>query len=283
MMAFFLTELAPRFPLLHPFSLMSSPLQRPFLRDRPKKEGSVLELRSVSVALPNNRPLLEDVSFSCRAGEITALVGPSGVGKSTLLKTLTGLAPTSGGEVWMEGVGCLQDRVSLRAARQKTATIFQDHALIERLSALENVLLGLADRRHPLSPLPWSKEQELTALSHLSDMGLADKSLTRCEHLSGGERQRVGIARALIRCPRLLLGDEPFSAVDPALARRLGDDLRRLTERYGLTVVLVLHHMEQARRLADRVVGLNGGRLVFDGAAADFDAAAEDQIFQRRW
>ncbi len=183
------------------------------------------------------------------------------------------------GAVFVAGAGRLDGAVALKEARRITATIFQDHALIGRLSAIENVLLGLADTRHPLSLLPWPERLRERAALALQEVGLLERATVRTDKLSGGERQRVGIARALVRRPRLLLGDEPFASVDPALAMRLGEEFRRLVVASGLTVVLVLHQLHLARTLADRVVGLRAGRVAFDGLAAAFSADEEKQIF----
>ncbi len=223
--------------------------------------------------------VLRNISLSFGEGTITAIVGPSGVGKTTLIGALNGLIKPVGGAISVAGIGQLDDAAALREARRRTATVFQDHALIGRLSALENVLLGLADTRHPLSPLPWPRSFRQRAVLALDEVGLLNKATARTDRLSGGERQRVGIARALVRCPRLLLGDEPFASVDPALAMRLGEEFRRLVVRSALTVVLVLHQLHLARTLADRIVGLRGGRVAFDGLAADFGASEEKRIF----
>ena len=229
------------------------------------------------------RDILRDISLAFEEGTITAIVGPSGVGKTTLMGALNGLISPSRGTVFVAGAGRIDGAVALKEARRITATIFQDHALIGRLSAIENVLLGLADARHPLSPLPWSQRLRERAALALQEVGLLDRAVVRTDKLSGGERQRVGIARALVRRPRLLLGDEPFASVDQALAMRLGEEFRRLVVASGLTVVLVLHQLHLARTLADRVVGLRAGRVAFDGSGgclqrrrreADFRALA---------
>lgn len=225
------------------------------------------------------RDVLRDLSLSFEQGTITAVIGPSGVGKTTLMGALNGLLPAAGGSVTVTGIGPLNDARALREAQRQTATIFQDHALIDRLPAIDNVLLGLADTRHPLSPLPWPQSWRIRAAQALDEVGLLDRATARTAQLSGGERQRVGIARALVRRPRLLLGDEPFASVDPALARRLGEEFRRLVARNGLTVILVLHQLQMARTLADRIVGLSAGTVAFDGPAAAFDAIAETRIF----
>jgi phosphonate transport system ATP-binding protein len=225
------------------------------------------------------RTVLHDISLALAPGTVTAVVGRSGVGKTTLMGALNGLLRPSHGRILMAGLGDLGQPAILRQARRRTATIFQDHALIERLPAIDNVLLGLADTRHPLSPLPWARTDRVRAADALHDVGLLGRATAPVAQLSGGERQRVGIARALVRAPSLLLGDEPFASVDSAIARHLGDELRRLAARDGLTVLLVLHQIELARRLADRVIGLVDGRIAFDGPPAQFDAEAENRIF----
>ncbi|WP_454918080.1 phosphonate ABC transporter ATP-binding protein [Xanthobacter sediminis] len=237
-----------------------------------------LTIEGLTVAR-GGRPVLHSISTTFAEGTITAVVGPSGVGKTTLMNVLNGLVLPQAGRVAVEGLGGLGEPGVLREMRRRTAMVFQDHALIGRLPAIDNVLLGLADMRHPLSLLPWPRAMRERAALALADVGLLARATARTDTLSGGERQRVGIARALVRAPRLILGDEPFASVDPALARRLGGELRRLVVRDGLTAVLVLHQLQLARTLADRIVGLAGGRVAFDGPAGAFDAAAEAAVF----
>ncbi|MCR6629181.1 MAG: ATP-binding cassette domain-containing protein [Magnetospirillum sp.] len=244
----------------------------------PALDTTALALRSVSVRR-GDVLVLKGIDLAIPAGRITAIVGRSGVGKTTLVATLNGLIRPADGAVLAPGVGDLADPGALREHRRSTATIFQDHALIDRLSAIDNVLLGLADQRHPLSPLPWPEALRRRAAEALDEVGLLHRATARTATLSGGERQRVGVARALVRRPSLLLGDEPFASVDPALVRQMSAEFRTLAQRNGLTVVLVLHQLETARLLADRIVGLVDGRIAFDGAAEAFDAEAEAAIF----
>jgi len=225
------------------------------------------------------RQILTDVSMPILEGGVTAIVGPSGAGKTTLLGVLNGLIRPAAGQLTLNGMGCLSSPETLQIHRRRTATVFQEHALIDRLSALNNVLLGLADRRHPLSPLPWPAELQEQAAAALREVGLLRHAHARVANLSGGERQRVGIARAMVRQPRLLLGDEPFSALDSGLAASLGSLLKGYAQASGVTVVLVLHQLDMARRLADRIVGLRDGRICFDGPATDFDLAVQQQLF----
>lgn len=241
---------------------------------------SVLALQQVSV-VRHGTPVLEDINLQLYPGSITAVVGPSGAGKSTLLATLNGLLTPNSGSVVASGIGPLNTKAHLLAHRQRTATVFQEHALIARLSALDNVLLGLADRRHPLSVLPWPRAMREQAISALTEVGLLEKALKPVAQLSGGERQRVGIARALVRKPLLLLADEPFASVDPALCDHMADEFLRLVRDQGLTLVIVLHQIELACRLADRIIGISGGHLVFDGLPNQFTPEERVRIFPR--
>ena len=225
------------------------------------------------------RPVLKDVSLAIPAGAITAIVGRSGAGKTTLIRTLNGLVRPCCGTVQVAGLGTLDGPQSWRAHRRRTATVFQDHALIGRLSAIDNVLLGLADQRHPLSLLPWPRllrQRSAQALAVVGLLACADAPVCK---LSGGERQRVGLARALVREPALLLADEPFASVDPALVGQLSRDFRAAVRQCGQTVVIVLHQLDTALAIADRIIGLADGRIAFDGSPCTFDTAARGRVF----
>ncbi|QGM47879.1 ATP-binding cassette domain-containing protein [Methylocystis heyeri] len=227
----------------------------------------------------NGRLILDGVSLTLERGSVSVIIGPSGAGKTTLIRAINGLAAPAGGVICAPGIGALDDATQWARIRRTTATIFQDHALIGRLNALDNVLLGLADTRHALSLIPWRPSARDRAARALADVGLLDRAFQRVDKLSGGERQRVGVARALVRGPEMLLGDEPFSSLDPSLARRLGEYLRALATRDGVTVALVMHQIHLAREIADRIIGVKAGRLIFDGPTESFDATAEAAIF----
>lgn len=241
----------------------------------------LIRMRDVSVTL-GGRATLRDVSLRIRRGAVLAIVGPSGAGKTTLLRVLNGLVPPSAGSV-VCAAGAISDERVRRRHCSRTSTIFQEHALIGRLSALENVLLGLSDRRPALGSLvPWPNAMKVRALRALRAVGLVDRAHSRTRHLSGGERQRIGFARALVREPMLILADEPFAALHPELAGELADRLRRAAVEEGVTVVVALHQMDLMTRMADRVIGLNEGRIVFEGSPFALDRAAREGIFGDR-
>jgi len=243
----------------------------------------MIALRDVTVVRGANE-VLRGISLDIHAGVITAVVGRSGVGKTTLMCLLNGLIRPVSGVISVAGLSSLDmdpldNPAALREHRCRTGTVFQEHALIDRLPALDNVLLGMADMRHPLSPRRWPDEMLVRAAQALEDVGLVDRAATRVSQLSGGERQRVGIARALVRRPRLLLADEPFASVDRTLVRQLSEELLGAVARSGLTVVIVLHQIETALAMAERIIGLTAGCITYDGPAAEFDAAAQARVF----
>jgi len=198
--------------------------------------------------------VLHDVSFDVKPGELLALVGPSGCGKSTLLRIIAGLIPASSGEVRSNGR-------PLSALNPDTAMVFQSFALLPWLKAAENVALPLEARGVPAAERLRKAEQLLDL------MGLRGHARAYPRELSGGMRQRVGIARALCQGPRVLLLDEPFSALDALTAQTLRDQVLDLLQDPAVatrTAVLVTHSVEEAAYLADRVVAFraNPGRVV---------------------
>ncbi|MEQ8265774.1 MAG: phosphonate ABC transporter ATP-binding protein [Parvibaculum sp.] len=241
----------------------------------------MLDLDKVTVRYANRVTALDEASASFPKGQFIVLLGPSGAGKSTLLRCLNGLVrPTSGKVRSEEGGNILGSSAALRRHRQRTGMIFQQHHLIGRLTALQNVLMGRLSFHGTLrSLLPLPRADRLLALEALDRVGLADRALHRADQLSGGQQQRVGIARALAQQPHLILADEPVASLDPATADKVLALLHRICREDGITAVVSLHQVELARRYADGIYGLAGGRIVFDGPAAELDAPMLDTIY----
>jgi len=234
----------------------------------------MIHLRNVSVQF-DNLTALQPTTLKFQQGQFTVLLGASGAGKSTLLRCLNLMHKPHAGEVCIDGMDDLRSRKTLQMHRRQTGMIFQQHQLISRHTALQNVLmgrLGYHSTLRSLFPLPRA-EQEF-ALHCLDRVGLLDKALARVDQLSGGQQQRVGIARALAQRPRLILADEPVASLDPASADKVMALLHRICKEDGISAVVSLHQVDLARTYADRIVGLAHGRVVFDAAP---DALTSEQ------
>jgi phosphonate transport system ATP-binding protein len=228
---------------------------------------------------------LESVSTCIRPGEFVAIIGRSGAGKTTLLRCLSrAIAPTDG-LIRVDGVdiGPLTG-AKLRAHRAHAGVIYQQFNLVKRLRVLDNILIGRLPhlrgwRRWAALVGAFDRPERDVALRCLDHVGLLARAWQRTDTLSGGEQQRVAIAKILAQEPRLILGDEPVASLDVANGALVMATLRRIASGAGLTVITTLHHVEYARRYADRILGLRAGRLVFDGPVGDLTEGAVRDIF----
>jgi ABC-type polar amino acid transport system ATPase subunit len=228
--------------------------------------GHVLEARGVTLRR-GAREVLRGVDLRVGRGELVALMGLSGGGKTTFLRAVAGLEPFDAGTLSVDGVGlCAGGPPApdvLRALRRKVGMVFQFHHLFEHLTAVHNVWLALVH----VHGVP-RHEAERRALALLDQLGVGGRAHALPRELSGGEAQRVAIARALAVDPPLLLMDEPTASLDPARRDELGDTLERLT-RSGRTLLAATHDDDFVRDVANRVVVMAGGRVVEQGAPAD--------------
>ncbi|MBI1354630.1 MAG: phosphonate ABC transporter ATP-binding protein [Acidobacteria bacterium] len=227
---------------------------------------------------------VDDVSLEIDSGEMVGVIGASGAGKSTLLKLINRLIEPDDGSVTCGPLDVSDLRgKALLEWRADCAMIFQHFNLVERLDAATNVLLGRL-RRSPswLSLVGWfSREDRLRAARALERVELLDFGLQRAGRLSGGQQQRVAIARALVQEPRILLADEPVSALDPRSAAAVMELLHKINREDDITVLANLHDLELARRYCDRIVAMRAGRVVFDGSPGRLDAAAIERLYRR--
>jgi phosphonate transport system ATP-binding protein len=245
--------------------------------------SNLVSIRELSVSHPGGIQALLPTTLDFPSGEFTVLLGSSGAGKSSLLRSLNRLNAGTAGDVVHAEIGPLNHRRAIRAARRRTGMVFQQHQLMRRISALSNVLhgrLGHYSVWRTCWPLPRG-DREL-ALRCLDRVGLLDKALVRVDRLSGGEQQRVGIARALAQQPRVLLADEPVASLDPATSHRLMELLREIARQDGMLTIVSLHQVEIAREFADRIIGLRAGRVVFDGGPEELNSAALATIYSER-
>lgn len=228
---------------------------------------------------------LRDVTLRLARGERLALVGPSGSGKSTLLRTLIAAALPAAGRVTVDGhdLSALAPG-GVRAVRARVGFIHQHLGLVPNLRVWQNVASGRIGSlgfwpavRHVFLP---GRAVRSDIAQLLSRVGLADRAEARTDHLSGGQQQRVAIARALWQRPEALLADEPVSSLDPARARAVLRLLTHLSAEDGLTLIVSLHQLELAREFFPRLVGLRGGRIVFDRPGAEVGDAEFRALYE---
>jgi phosphonate transport system ATP-binding protein len=211
---------------------------------------------------------LRGVSFTVPSGQILGLIGPSGSGKSTLIRCVNRLVEPTAGQIFLDDLELSAlSRPELRKARRRIGMIFQEFALVERLTVMENVLSGRLgyvpfwrsfSRRYPASDVD-------KAFALLERVGVLDQADKRADALSGGQRQRVGIARALEQDPELLLIDEPTASLDPKTSRQIMRLIREICAEHNLPAIINIHDVLLAQAFVDRIVGLRAGTVVFDG------------------
>lgn len=228
----------------------------------------MLELRRVSKSYVAGKPVLTDINLSVAAHGIAAIIGPSGTGKSTLIRCINRLVEPSEGEILFDGQDLVRlDRTELRRARRHIGMVFQEYNLVERLTVMENLLSGRLG--YVSSWRAWRRkfprEDIARAFELLDVVGLSGFALRRADALSGGQRQRVGIARAVMQEPKLMLADEPTSSLDPKTSVEIMELMASVGRTRGIPVVVNMHDVDLAKRFADRVVGMSGGRIVYDG------------------
>ena len=241
----------------------------------------MLELDQIAVTYPGGVEALKPASIEFRRSEFSVLLGPSGAGKSTLLRAINGLVTPTGGRTLVDGIGEINGTKLLREHRKKTAMVFQQHQLIGRLSALQNVLTGRLAYHSPwrsLLSLPASDKQ--IALECLERVGLLEQALRRADQLSGGQQQRVGIARALAQQPTLMLADEPVASLDPETSAKVLRLLDGICRRDGIAALVSLHQVDLAREFADRIIGIAAGQVVYDGPPEGLTAQVLDEIYR---
>jgi phosphonate transport system ATP-binding protein len=231
----------------------------------------MLELTNLEKRYPTGDLALTGVTLTVPEGQVLALIGPSGAGKSTLIRCVNRLVEPTRGNITLNGTEITALKAAaLRRMRRNMGMIFQEYALVERLSVMENVLSGRlgyvgfwrsALRRYPQRDIA-------RAFDLLERVGLQDFVDKRADALSGGQRQRVGIARALMQDPDILLVDEPTASLDPKTSRQIMRLITELAAESGIAAIINIHDVALATTFAERIVGLRLGEVVYDGTPA---------------
>lgn len=235
-------------------------------------DARALVIKNLHKEYVAGKPILKDINLTVDGRGITAIIGPSGTGKSTLVRCINRLVAPTGGEILFQGNDLVKlSGTALRHARRKIGMVHQEYNLVERLSVMENVLSGR------LGYIPawkaflrkFEPADIQNAFRLLDAVGLGDFATRRADQLSGGQRQRVGIARALMQDPDLILADEPTSSLDPKTSVEIMEIMVRLAGERDVPVIINIHNVDLARRFSNRIIGMARGEVVFDGPPAD--------------
>ena len=222
----------------------------------------ILEARKLTKVYGPN-VIFKDIDLNVTEGETIVIIGPSGTGKSTLLRCMNLLTRADGGQIFLDGQEITASGYNEDQVRQQMGMVFQNFLLFNHLTALDNVMIGLTK----VKKLPKDQARE-KAMEELKRVGLADRADHYPGQLSGGQQQRVGIARALAMDPKVMLFDEPTSALDPELIGEVLGVMEKLA-RDRMTMLVVTHEMGFAREVADRIVFMEKGSIVEEGSPDD--------------
>ena len=247
------------------------------------RHSPILEFQNVSKVYNKNTQALTDVSFSVDEGEFVAIIGPSGSGKSTILRCVNRLVDATQGSIVFDGHDIRHaDKREIHQVRKKTGMIFQHYNLVDRLSVIENVLHGRLGHKSTIGGVMglYSEQEKERAFEILEKLGLTEQAYKRCDELSGGQKQRVGIARSIMQQPRLILCDEPIASLDPNSSKVIMDHLSDINQTMNITCLINLHQVHVALKYSQRIIGLTGGNIIYDGPPESLSKEVIHEIYQ---
>lgn len=244
----------------------------------------MIEFKDMSLVYPNGHHALKNINLKINDGEFVVVVGMSGAGKSSLIRSINRMVTPTDGELLLDGEDILAFKEKkLRHLRTNVGMVFQNYNLVKRMSVLRNVMAGrlgyTGTFRSMLGLFP--QEDLQLAMTNLNRVGIGEKAYVRADQLSGGQQQRVSIARVLTQQPKVILADEPVASLDPPTSHRVMKDLKRVSKEDNLTTLVNLHFIDMAMEYADRIIGLRDGEVVFDGPIDQVSEKTFEQIYGR--
>ncbi|MFD1735534.1 phosphonate ABC transporter ATP-binding protein [Bacillus salitolerans] len=244
----------------------------------------MIEFKNLSLVYPNGTKGLKNVNIKINEGEFVVIVGLSGAGKSTFIRSINRLVTPTEGQLLVENEDILKLNGSgLRKLRTRVGMIFQNYNLVKRSTVMKNVIAGRLGHTGTLKSILnlYSKQDMGLAYESLKRVNIEEKLYNRADELSGGQQQRVSIARVLTQQPKIILADEPVASLDPPTSHQVMTYLKKINREDNITTIVNLHFIDMAMEYADRIIGMRAGEVVYDGPASEVTEQTFEEIYGR--
>lgn len=244
----------------------------------------MIQFKNVSLVYPNGTQGLKNINVTINEGEFVVIVGLSGAGKSTFIRSINKLVESTEGSLLVDSKNVLELKgKDLRVLRTKIGMIFQNYNLVKRSSVIKNVIAGRLGSTGTFRSIfnLFSKEDMTLAYESLKRVNIENKVYSRADELSGGQQQRVSIARVLTQKPKYILADEPVASLDPPTSHQVMKYLKKINREDKITTIVNLHFIDMAMEYADRIIGMRAGEIVYDGPASQVTEETFEQIYGR--